>query len=370
MRKIWSGVLLIAVTLSGFTACAQPDAEIIVRDDLNVSLVSAAFEISPQGFANWGDPGFVRPEANSAVSHFGDYRDHEAVTLVGELTASGFWLDRLLRFALEAPAFDDTAGQTAWPEDLAQAAGGGDARAGAARLDSLYQALSDFYHDTNAASWLVSREADYACAIAEIEAGLPAPDFIAAMEAWYGEERAAYELIIAPGLYATMGFGVQYGPDNAPRIANIAAPFVQTNDEAAYGCGYDDPDTVTELSRHEFGHSFVDVADAVAVWPEAASADLHAPIAERMQQQGYASWPVIVEEHIVRLGEIRIAEQMGEPDRAARLRDDYTSNRGFIYLPALEAAIETYEADRERWPRLADFMPELVAAVYASDTQD
>lgn len=357
---------LFVVFFTGY-ACTQQEPQFSVRDDLNVSLVSAVFEISPQGFANWGDLGFIRPEADAAVDYFGSHRGHDAVVLMGDLTMRGFFVDRLMRFALEAPAFDGPLAATHWSPDLAAAAGGGDVADGAARLDALYAALRAFYHETEAASWWEDRADARACALDEISRNLPPPGFITAIEDWYGDERAAYELIIAPTIYATMGFGVQYGPVTSPRIANVAAPFIQTSENGEYGCGYDDPDAVTELTRHEFGHSFVDVREALAPYSASATAALHAPIADAMQQQAYGSWPVIVEEHIVRLGEIRVAERMGEPERAERLRRDYIDNRRFIYLPLLEEAVLDYESARGQWPQLSDYIPILIQRLYQSD---
>ena len=367
IREI-STFILSFLSVSG-AAAAEPSKQIQVRHDSNIAAVTAAFEISPSGFSNWGDPGFVRPEAEQVVAYFSPHRQHEAVRLLTEMVGNGFWLDRLLNFALHAPDFSQPARPGEWPEELALAAGSGDASAGRNALDQLHSALADFYRDTDFPAYLEQRSGDRECAIGEVVSGLPAEGFVAAMEDWYGETRSVYEIVIAPSVYATMGFGVQYGDPAMPRVANIAAPFVQSADLSGYGCGYGDPDAITELSRHEFGHSFVDVQAALSAYSDTQNQALHLPIAEDMQRIGYASWPVIVEEHIVRLGEIRIAEMMHERDRAAALRQRYTEELGFIYLPALEDAIAGYESDREQWPHLSDFLPILIAAMYEAHNQ-
>lgn len=362
MRSVFLAIALLIATACSGEPCVD-DKQIIVRSDKNVDVVAAAFEISPSGFGNWGDSGFVRPEADALAAYLESFHDHEAVAAVGQLVADGFWLDRLMRFAMEAPSISDGQGITAWSADLAIAAGIGDEAAGRERLDVLYRLLTEFNDDAGLDAFFQSRQDEHECAIAQIEDGLPEGGLIAAVENWYGDHRESYEIIIAPSIYATMGFGVQYGPANAPRIANIAAPFIQTDTLDEYGCGYGRPERVTELSRHEFGHSFVEVEEVISSMSPAVIERLHGPIAEAMESQGYSAWQSIVEEHIVRLGEIRIAVAMGEAERAEALRRDYIENRSFIYLPALEAVVLDYETHRDRWPSLSDFMPELIAAI-------
>ena len=79
-----------------------------------------------------------------------------------------------------------------------------------------------------------------------------------------------------------------------------------------------------------------------------------------MESKGVQSWEVYIIESIVRLGEIRVAELQNDKQRANDLRKYHIDVEHFIYLPLLEEKIKMYEADRKKYPKLGDFLPELL----------
>lgn len=93
-----------------------------------------------------------------------------------------------------------------------------------------------------------------------------------------------------------------------------------------------------------------------------------APIKEPMKKQGYTDWPTCLSEHIVRLGEIRIAERMGLHQESERLRQLYIQDKKFIYLPHLLETIKRYENDDVSYRTFGDFVPVLIESLKKIDT--
>lgn len=75
-------------------------------------------------------------------------------------------------------------------------------------------------------------------------------------------------------------------------------------------------------------------------------------------------------EHLVRLGEIRIAKSMGDIAEENRIRKLHVSEFGFVLLPMLEKVIEKYESDRARYPDFKSFLPEIFSSLHQLQPAD
>jgi len=196
----------------------------------------------------------------------------------------------------------------------------------------------------------------------EVKRNLPDEKLIPVMEYYYGKQNVSYTIIPSPVLPQFMGFGLRFKTKNGLKTFNIIAPRVQTTDVTEYGYGFDNAASINEISVHEFGHSFVNPLTELAENNALIEKydHLFEPVRKDMKNQGYPGWWTCVTEHIVRLGEIRIAYLLDDPVRADRLRKNYVENRKFIYLPALEEKIIEYEQNRDRYKSFGDFFPELL----------
>ena len=111
-----------------------------------------------------------------------------------------------------------------------------------------------------------------------------------------------------------------------------------------------------------FSHSFVnkEVEKYIARIRKTDSVFEKSKLKSLMESKGVQSWEVYIIESIVRLGEIRIAELQNDKQRANDLRKYHIEIEHFIHLPLLEEKIKLYEADRKKYPKLGDFLPELL----------
>jgi hypothetical protein len=89
---------------------------------------------------------------------------------------------------------------------------------------------------------------------------------------------------------------------------------------------------------------------------------LYAPLQEAMRTWGYIDWTITLNEHVLRAQNCRLYRLLKDGAAAeAQLRKE--EDQGFRYIRVLETKLVEYEAQRDRYPALADFYPELLTAL-------
>jgi len=107
--------------------------------------------------------------------------------------------------------------------------------------------------------------------------------------------------------------------------------------------GFDDPVKTRALAAHEFGHSFANPAiDSLPFSLITETAYLYEPIKIEMKKQAYTTWQMSLYEHLVRAGEIIVAEKIGDSARAVSILQDNLKS-GFIYLPFMVQELKKWD---------------------------
>lgn len=77
--------------------------------------------------------------------------------------------------------------------------------------------------------------------------------------------------------------------------------------------------------------------------------------------KGYGNnWKIILEEHIVRLIEIRIAKLSGNETISNQLINSHINKNGFVYIKEMSDIITIYEKNRKTYKTFQDFFPILI----------
>jgi len=202
--------------------------------------------------------------------------------------------------------------------------------------------LNGFAREIDLDSYMEESEHYYLQATKEVLSTLSKDSFIDAMEQFYKKEFNGYYLIPSLTIPKGMGFGIK----NEKNIYSVfgAVDFQEFKDIEKLNMGFGHKDKLSELTIHEFGHSFVN--PVVGDQPQdliARSAHLFPQIKSAMADQGYNTWKVCLYEHFVRAGEIIIAEKTGNLESANRLRSDYINKRSFIYIPEILIELNKYD---------------------------
>lgn len=114
------------------------------------------------------------------------------------------------------------------------------------------------------------------------------------------------------------------------------------------------------LLVHEFGHSFVNPLQAShhAILQVGGEA-VFSPVREIMSLQAYPSWGTVLNESLVRAGEVRYFMAHGADPAFLAGKIESEVQRGFVWMPELVRLLDEYENDRETYPSMEHFLPRL-----------
>ena len=173
-------------------------------------------------------------------------------------------------------------------------------------------------------------------------------------------------------------FGKFYGNDN---LENFRLVLCLTSETNGYGptCRYKDgreefyailgdsgPDVKNNVEAfipflvHEFNHSYCNpLIDKHIDELKPAADRLFQLVEKKMTEQAYSLSTIMLYEYLVRACEIQYLQQH-DKQAEAKQRIELYKNLGFVWLEELVDAINRYEKERETYPTLESFMPQIV----------
>ena len=118
---------------------------------------------------------------------------------------------------------------------------------------------------------------------------------------------------------------------------------------------------------HEFNHSYVnylleesqsnqDLLKESGEW-------LYHLTAWTMNDQAYTEWMTVINETIVRAGEVMYAFDNNYTADQIENLVKYQISRGFLWTPEIVEQLRIYSQNRDKYPSLADFYPELINCI-------
>ncbi len=247
-------------------------------------------------------------------------------------------------------------------------------------VQELTDSLQSFYVSAKVGDFIRQHRRYYSGALHEVSKDLDA-GIIPYMEAFYGERFAAYKIYIMPLMPITPGEDNYraFGPTiHTPRgristmVMSSSKMLPVKSSLAEYtSFGYDNPPITKFLTVHELGHSFVN--PHVSEVPDLVMHDtaLFTPSLKQSLEPCYIEdWRNCVIEHLVRMGEIRVALSRHDTAEAQRLRNMHIRELKMVLIPVLEEKIVEYESNRDKYPDFKSFLPELLTAFHAMKPED
>ena len=117
------------------------------------------------------------------------------------------------------------------------------------------------------------------------------------------------------------------------------------------------------LAAHEFCHSFTNpVVNEFMDQLQPGAERLYAAHASAMRNIGYQSWQSVMYESAVRACVASLTRSSLEPQQPGlyRLYLEREARFGFVWIEEMDALLQTYEANRDRYPTFASFFPQIV----------
>ena len=236
-----------------------------------------------------------------------------------------------------------------------------------ALVTELTDSLASFYKQAQVGDFLKANRRFYRGALKEAKRHINTKA-IPYMEKWYGQKFAGYEFYLMPGMPITKGADNYraFGPMLSSPGGKVSAMVFSSSIELPLKkklkdyrhFGFDNAQVIRFLTVHEVGHSFVNPLLSQMKSSIQRNNVLFTPSFKKSLEASYIeNWEVCITEHLVRLGEIRIAKAMGDKKEELRLRKMHTHEFGFVLLPMLETLIVLYENNRNQYNNFNSFLP-------------
>jgi hypothetical protein len=206
----------------------------------------------------------------------------------------------------------------------------------------------------------------------EVNTIKPNEEYIDLMEDYYGYERKSYNIIVSAFSFNGIGRSktiqtdagidvyqlVTSNPDEESKEIDISKIETAT-------IGYTNPTYFQEMATHELGHSFLTEAlrEDSPIYSKVDELKFlfTQKLKDDMAKQGYTDWHTCFEEHIVRLGEIKMYEKLRKKKLATNYKQKCINERGFTLIPSMEEIFKEYETNRNRFKNIDSFIPILIA---------
>lgn len=220
-----------------------------------------------------------------------------------------------------------------------------------ARLIEFIDALRNFYIETDFMNFYDKHIEFYRTVSADVKDELSQFD-INELEEYFGIRQNSYNIVLAP-LFHDGGFATKILLDDGKYdIYSIIGPTDSIDGKPSFG----DYKRLTKLCLHEYNHSFIELETNYELFKPYRS--LYNPIKKQMKANAYPNWMFCVEEHIVRAVVIRlISKELGEEVGADQIEQEI--NHGFIYISGICDKLKQFENQRDLYPTLVDFYPEI-----------
>lgn len=127
--------------------------------------------------------------------------------------------------------------------------------------------------------------------------------------------------------------------------------------------GFADNEYLQDMIVHEFGHTFCEFSEYLKLKLKKTEFLFSGKWEKQMKPFGYLTWNDCINEHIVRTGEIRIAETKKNYKTAERLRKSYINKKKFVLIPIFEQKFMEYEQKKYKYKSFQDFLPEILTTL-------
>ncbi len=265
------------------------------------------------------------------------------MSIYRKMETEGFFYDFFVGFLLQVDEvpFARINGTTD-QRQIARFSPGGDMAEARQNATAFLDALNSFSRTIDLDAYLTKYEPYYDLARASVVKNVPHGDFLPVMEHYYRKQFNEYNLVPSLSLFTAMGFGTM--SQSSRKIYNAFGSFTfQSFDSNHPDMGFDDPVKIRALAAHEFGHSFANPAiDSLPSPILTETAYLYEAIKPEMKKQAYTSWLMSLYEHLVRAGEVIVAEKIGDSARAVSILQDNLKN-GFVYLPFMVQELKKWD---------------------------
>ncbi len=320
----------------------------VPRVDERIELISIAFRLAEAWeYSSKEYPDYV----NGIEKHYGQFKDHaliQYIKLIREEKGIGY--DAVMSFAINITEPPKMKPLKPFSDEVP------DPRWGPEASHQFLSLLNAFYLDTNSDLFFKQQADIYQVATGRFEK-IHNDINLDWYSQFYGESpKGEFKTVIAVGI-GDKGYGPKTTLANGDEViyAVIGVAQLDSNGRPVF-----DKDYFFPTLLHEFNHSFVN--HLIAQHEEALAKSgqlLYAQLEKTMNEQGYYSWETMYAEALVRASVVKYMMDNDFEEQLIQKEINEQVEAGFVWTDALVKALVRFDSEREKYPRLNDFMPEL-----------
>jgi len=341
------GMFLLLATLNAFsqngTILKEP------KVDKRIELLSIVFRLADsQEYSSNKFPKYVENIDN----HFGKYKNHTLITFIKKkLRKMGIGYDAVMYMAISITEPPEMKAILSFSKDFPEK------RWGEKNATKFLKLLNQFYYDADCENFFKNNEDLYRVASNRFNLVYKELD-LDWYQKFYGEKPKG-EFVIVNGLG---NGGGNYGPNI--RLANnkeLIYAIMGTWSVDSLGLPNFKMDSYFPTLLHEFNHSFVNhiVGEYHSELAESGKTIFN-QLKEIMNNQAYGDWRTMYAEALVRASVIKYLKDHNYENEFVIKELNEEINRGFIWTDKLVMELDRYDNNRDIYPTLGSFIPEIV----------
>ncbi|HXB12809.1 MAG TPA: DUF4932 domain-containing protein [Bacteroidia bacterium] len=286
--------------------------------------------------------------------HFDKYKNHPLIVFAKELADSnGVGYDAIAAMAIhieQAPSFkplvpfSDSVPESRWGRDDA---------------NKFVSLLQKFYVDAECEKFFKEEENKYKIAEEKFRSVYDKLD-LSWYKKFYGKlPDGKFNIVIGLG-----NGGNNYGPKIIyPNGKEEVYAVMGSWSFDSLGQPFYDIKNYLPILIHEFNHSFVNyLIDKNKKMFEEAGSAIYIRVSAKMRVQAYSNWKTMICEAIVRAAVIKYLKShdtIGGKQADKETMDELSN--GFVWMKEQVALLDKYESNRQKYPTLENFVPELAS---------
>ena len=290
--------------------------------------------------------------ANSADSYFAPFKNHKAVELAKQYKRAGFGNSTVAQYGIQI--IINNKGEIIFDPDYLEGSNDSFESWGDKRKNDMLAAVNDFYKESKFHDWFISTQPEQEQAIASF---MSICNFdYTWLDSFYGNTDKLSSRIILNFMSGTGGFGNKLTrKDGTLLLSPVIGSLRQENGVVRYA---NDVHHIVHEFSHPFCNPLID-----AHWNSIARKvnEVFYKVSDILEQS-YPDAYHLIKECLVRASVIRYMISHNNQGMANQ-RLALEESRGFLFVRPIVKALEKREKEADKYPTLADFMPEIVAAI-------
>lgn len=348
MKTHFYTILITLFCLLHFNCLLSQESFLKSKVDEKIELLGIIYRLAE---AQEYSQGVIKSYNDDTDNYFANFKNHNAVLLAKEYRQNGIGYDAVMSLAINLDIQNSSI-------DLNDNIYNNlDKRWNKEMLDRFTEKISDFYKETDFRKFFEAHCGIYSQAEQAMNEILESKMDFSWFNSFFGVKGGNYNIFISltngPSNYGMKITHKNEGDDLCPIIGAGSM-----NGNPAFSS-----EGAVRLLVHEISHPYCNpIVDSYKEELTKSGKTIFPHISQKMENQAYNNWNIVMYEALVRASTICYVNQDTLTKLKVKDMIDYETNCGFFWMADLFKFLNTkYEANRNEYPDLKSFMPQIIS---------